>query len=204
MSSIAVLSFDNYVPLTDERVAMIRKLWGGNLTLAQLAKAVGVTESQINNARRPRGPLHGLPRLPNTRPKREFTADEVAAIFQMWNEGVPTNELCRRIGVANHIFEARRKPGEQLANLPRRAQGFGGGNWCRKARLKPDWSGIADRILEVQRSWSEEERQFRFRAGRLPDAYRPRESGTREFADAPARGMISNVAMRAATDPKFW
>jgi hypothetical protein len=205
MSGLAVLSFeDDTRCVTDAQADRIRQLWG-QASLKKLAATVGCTVRAIERARRPGGCLSDLPRLERPAPEAiQLTGEQVDEIRRLWAAGVPTGELCQQVGVSTWVFESRRLNGGPLSDLPRRKRGTNGGKWSRAEAGRIDVATIEARAAEVRRGWSPEELRFRRGAGRLPDAYRPRNQSMSELADAPARGVISTRAIQAATDARFW
>jgi hypothetical protein len=86
-------------------------------------------------------PAHMLPRF--------LSPEQVATIRQAWAAGLPRDEVARLAGITIHILEARKA--DQLADLPKRTQGVGGG----RRGVDPTPDEISDRAAEVRSRWAE-------------------------------------------------
>jgi hypothetical protein len=86
-------------------------------------------------------PSHMLPRF--------LTPEQESIIRQAWAAGLPRDEVARLAGITIHILEARKA--DQLADLPKRTQGVGGG----RRGVDPTPDEISDRAAEVRSRWAE-------------------------------------------------
>jgi hypothetical protein len=86
-------------------------------------------------------PSHMLPRF--------LSPEQVATIRQAWAAGLPRDEVARLAGITIHILEARKA--DQLADLPKRPRGVGGG----RRGVDPTPDEISDRAAAVRAAWPE-------------------------------------------------
>lgn len=88
-----------------------------------------------------------------------LTDRQVRAVSRLWRSGATRDEICRAVGITNSVFRARLA--DQLAALPRRGRGRGGGR--KLAQRDPSPDEIYGRLtLEVQAKWTDEEREERW------------------------------------------
>jgi hypothetical protein len=87
-------------------------------------------------------PAHMQPRL--------LSPEQERIIREAWAAGVPRDEVAALAGVTLHVFEARRR--DQLADLPRRPRGVGGG---RRGDVDPSEEELIERAAEVRQRWPE-------------------------------------------------
>lgn len=98
-----------------------------------------------------------------------LTPEQEAAVREAWAEGLRRDEVAHAAGITVARLVARLK--DQLADLPRRGQGVGGG--YRGDENDPSEEEIWGRlVLEVQARWSEEERDQRWK-GRFNESDDP-------------------------------
>lgn len=113
----------------------------------------------MKQARRPDGRFRGAP------PKQLLTDEQAQRVRQAWSEGLRRDEVAAAAGITVARLVARLK--DQLADLPRRGQGVGGG--ARRENDDPSEEEIWGRlVLEQQAKWTEEEREQRWK-GRFND-----------------------------------
>lgn len=95
-----------------------------------------------------------------------LTPEQEAAVRGAWADGLRRDQVAHAAGITVARLVARMK--DQLADLPRRGQGVGGG--ARGEADDPSEEEIWGRlVLEVQARWSEEEREQRWK-GRFNDS----------------------------------
>lgn len=88
-----------------------------------------------------------------------LTDRQVRTVSKLWKSGATRDEICRAVGITNSVFRARLA--DQLAALPRRGRGRGGGR--KNRRRDPTPEEIYGRLtLEVQAKWTDEEREDRW------------------------------------------
>ena len=98
-----------------------------------------------------------------------LTQEQEQAARDAWAAGLRRDHVAAAAGITVARLVARLK--DQLADLPRRGQGFGGG--ARGEDDDPSEEEIWGRlVLEVQSRWSEEERDQRWK-GRFNDSEDP-------------------------------
>lgn len=98
-----------------------------------------------------------------------LTPRQEQAARQAWSRGLRRDQVASAAGITVARLVARLK--DQLADLPRRGQGVGGG--ARGEEDDPSEEEIWGRlVLEVQARWSEEERDQRW-MGRFNDSDDP-------------------------------
>lgn len=103
------------------------------------------------------------PPLPAHMRPRFLSPDQEQAVRSAWADGLPRDEVARLAGVTIHILEARRR--DQLADLPKRRQGLGGG----RRGGDPSEDEIVRLTREIQQRWSDEEREQAWRGSRRRD-----------------------------------
>ena len=103
------------------------------------------------------------PPLPAHMRPRFLSTDQERTVRQAWADGLPRDEVARLAGVTIHVLEARRR--DQLADLPKRRQGSGGG----RRGGDPSEEEIARITREIQARWSDEEREQAWRGSRRRD-----------------------------------
>jgi hypothetical protein len=98
-------------------------------------------------------PPQNLPRL--------LTRQQLAKVRRLWREGVRRDEICRQVGITQHVLEARRR--DQLANLRPRKRGQGGSRFGVDPTEEEIWGRLT---AEIQATWTEEERQAAWEGSR--------------------------------------
>jgi hypothetical protein len=86
---------------------------------------------------------------PHMRP-RLLTPEQERIIREAWSAGVPRDEVAALAGITIHVLASRFN--DQLADLPRRPRGVGGG---RRGDVDPTHDEIVERAAEVRQRWPE-------------------------------------------------
>lgn len=162
--------------------------------MAGILKPAGDGAADDHLVRRADGQLHGSQ-------KRYLSPDEEEAVRAAWAEGIRRDEVAARAGITVSRLVARLK--DQLADLPRRGQGKGGGRRRRDddTGIDPTREEIMLRCAEVRRGWGHErygidtldpvEQALRY-MGHVGVNTRPEDPGDGNFAD-PAGGRSTFV-----------
>lgn len=101
--------------------------------------------------------------LPAHMRPRFLSPDQERTVREAWAAGLPRDEVARLAGVTIHVLEARRL--DQLADLPKRRQGSGGG----RRGGDPSEEEIFRLTREIQQRWSDDEREQAWRGSRRRD-----------------------------------
>lgn len=105
--------------------------------------------------------MESKPALPPQNLPRLLSRQQLATVRRLWREGVRRDEICRQVGITQHVLEARRR--DQLANLGKRQRGQGGSRFGDDPTEEEIWGRLT---LEIQATWTDEERQAAWEGSR--------------------------------------
>jgi len=90
-----------------------------------------------------------------------LSPEQVATVERLWAAGVPLDGVCKGASITRDLLIERRRPGEQLAHLPKRPRGVNS-----RANLQPDPTPqeIAERCATIRATWTPAERLNRISA----------------------------------------
>lgn len=92
--------------------------------------------------------------------RQMLTHRQICVVRKAWADGETQSEIAARIGVSVDTIRARLK--DQLSDLPARNRG----RLSRRRGVDPTEEEIYGRlVLAVQASWTDEERELRWRGG---------------------------------------
>lgn len=101
-----------------------------------------------------------------------LTEEQLRTVRELWNAGVTQGEVAEKVGLSMDTLKARLR--DQLADLPPRPRRINSG---RRARLPTEEEIYGTLTLIEQATWSDEEREARWRGCSVEELRRLRGVG---------------------------